>query len=104
VSEARKAQDVLLELKSQVKLACSGQKTKIATQQTATGVKCSYTEEFIQRILAEHKSLLAAGKSEEEAEDALMEWVQEREEDIYNPLLRMAGKQRRKEQRVARLT
>jgi hypothetical protein len=86
------AGETLICLKQQVNLACEGKISAVKELQTNTGVKCAYTQVFIDSLLGQHKDMVKDGFTREQATDHLQEQVVENEEHLYNPLLNIPGK------------
>jgi hypothetical protein len=87
----RSAVGVYIRLQEQVKMACKGDGTGVGNAQTKYGVKCSYTQVYIDQILAMYKEAIKNGVSKKDIEQELSEYVADHEADMYNPLLRLAG-------------
>jgi hypothetical protein len=81
----------LTHLKNFVDLACQNKGSAISALQTETGVKCAYTQVFIDMILARHAELIESGSTASSACAELRQWVIEHDEEIYNPLLSIPG-------------
>lgn len=75
-------------------MACRGVKSHVEARQTASGVKDTYTQHWIDHLLARSRQLKQAfpQRSDDDIAAELKAWVLDCGEDIYNPLLRMHGK------------
>jgi hypothetical protein len=87
----RNAVGVYIRLQEQVKMACKGDAKGIKAAQTKYGVKCGYTQVYIDHILAQYKQAKRDGVSKSGIEEELSEWVLENDADMFNPLLRLSG-------------
>lgn len=86
----RSAPDVINAVKEQLYLACRGKKTPVAALQTATGVKDSYAQFWIDDIINRATKALET-QSLDEVEQSLRAWVDEHEHEIINSHLTLRG-------------
>ncbi|KAJ7139371.1 hypothetical protein C8R44DRAFT_605476, partial [Mycena epipterygia] len=86
-------EEILTELKKQVKLACSGVVQPIKNSQTATGVKDAYTQHWINHLLAQFKEKKSENpaRSNNEIQEELIQWTLDNEEKIYSGFLTLKG-------------
>ncbi|PPQ93847.1 hypothetical protein CVT25_013556 [Psilocybe cyanescens] len=89
----RSAQDVLLDVKSQIETACLGVAISVQNQQTKNGVKDGYTQFWIDDLIARARTLRKNHPERESTniQAELLAWIHERESDVYNPFLTLDG-------------
>ncbi|KAJ7020025.1 hypothetical protein C8F04DRAFT_1214201 [Mycena alexandri] len=89
----RSKEDILAELKKQVKLACSGIAQPIKKTQTETGVKDAYTQHWINYLLDQFavKKAETPTRSTTEIEEELVQWTLDNEAKIYSGFLTLKG-------------
>ncbi|KAJ7036123.1 hypothetical protein C8F04DRAFT_1339635 [Mycena alexandri] len=89
----RSKEDILTELKKQVKLACSGVAKPIKETQTATGVKDAYTQHWINYLLDQFsiKKTETLTRSNTEIQEELVQWTLDNEAKIYSGFLTLKG-------------
>ncbi|KAJ7021121.1 hypothetical protein C8F04DRAFT_1213895 [Mycena alexandri] len=89
----RSKEDILAELKKQVKLACSGIAQPIKKTQTETGVKDAYTQHWINYLLDQFavKKAETPIRSTAEIEEELVQWTLDNEAKIYSGFLTLKG-------------
>ncbi|KAF8951656.1 hypothetical protein BDZ97DRAFT_1683873 [Flammula alnicola] len=93
LGSARSGAAVLSEVKSQVKLACLGVAAKVDKQQTATGIKDAYTQFWIDHLIERARTLKKENphRTDSDIQKDLLQWVEDRKSDIYNPYLELDG-------------
>jgi len=87
------AKGILLDVKSQVELACLGITQNVQNQQTKNGVKDVYTQFWIDDLIA-RAWILCKNHPERTTLDIqveLLTWVHKHKNDIYNPFLTLNG-------------
>jgi len=91
---ARSGKGILDEVKRQVKTACLGIAQSVHSQQTDTGVKDTYTQSWIERLIARARTLQQEGpqRTSSDIQTELLLWVDQNEADLYNPCLTLDGK------------
>ena len=91
---ARSAKEILLEVQSQVKLACLGVAQTVQTQQTQTGIKDSYTQFWIDSLIQRARNMHKDNpvRTTADIQTELLNWVNDNKSDIYNPFLTLDGK------------
>ena len=86
---------MLLDVKSQVELACLGIAQNVQNQQTKNGVKDAYTQFWIDDLIAcariLHKNHPERTTLDIQAE--LLTWVHKHENDIYNPFFNIGRRE-----------
>ncbi|KAJ6627643.1 hypothetical protein B0H10DRAFT_1706827, partial [Mycena sp. CBHHK59/15] len=89
----RSKEDILAELKNQVKLACSGVAQPIKNSQTATGVKDAYTQHWIDHLLEQYKEKKAQNpdRDSNKIQEELIQWTLDNEDKIYSGFLTLKG-------------
>jgi hypothetical protein len=87
----RTGENTLQVLKEQVNLACSGKEKAITKLQTETGVKDSYTQYWIEDILAQYSALQESGEWEQEIQRKLLEQVAAAKDRMFSPFLTCKG-------------
>ncbi|KAJ6555775.1 hypothetical protein B0H19DRAFT_902080, partial [Mycena capillaripes] len=89
----RSKEEVLAELKAQVKLACSGVAQPVKNMQTATGVKDAYTQHWIDYLLDEFKAKKnqTPSRSSTEIQEELIQWTLDNQDKIYSGFLTLKG-------------
>ncbi|KAF8914285.1 hypothetical protein CPB84DRAFT_1811643 [Gymnopilus junonius] len=90
---ARSAEEILLDVKSQVKMACLGVAQTVQNQQTKNGIKDSYTQYWIDDLISRARTLRKDHPERTTAsiQEELSAWVEEHKDDIYNPFLTLDG-------------
>ncbi|KAJ6570676.1 hypothetical protein B0H10DRAFT_1964601 [Mycena sp. CBHHK59/15] len=78
-------EEILTEVKKQVKLACSGVAQPIKNTQTATGVKDAYTQHWIDHLLTQfkEKKIENPDQTSNEIQKELIQWTLDKEDKIY---------------------
>ena len=91
---ARSAKEILLEVQSQVKLACLGVAQTVQAQQTQTGIKDSYTQFWIDSPIQRARNMHRDNpvRTAVDIQTELLNWVNDNKSDIYNPFLTLDGK------------
>ena len=82
-------------MEQQVRLACLGIAQNVQVLQTKTGVKDGYTQYWID-FLIDHARLLRKeqpGRKVDDIQSELLTWVEEHQNEIYNPFLKLDGGQ-----------
>ncbi|KAJ7508792.1 hypothetical protein B0H11DRAFT_1703142 [Mycena galericulata] len=89
----RTKEDILSELESQVKLACSGVAQRVKDSQTETGVKDMYTQYWIDQLISRFKQMKKDDptRSNTDIEDELVQWTRANSDKIYSAFLTMKG-------------
>jgi hypothetical protein len=89
----RSKEEILAELKKQVKLACAGVAQPIKNTQTATGIKDAYTQYWIDYLLEQFKEKKGQSppRSNTEIEEELVQWTLDNEDRIYSGFLTLKG-------------
>ncbi|KAJ7032262.1 hypothetical protein C8F04DRAFT_1211182 [Mycena alexandri] len=84
---------IILELEKQVKLACSGVVKPVKDLQTATGVKDTYTQFWIDGLISRFKEMRKdePNRSADEIRDELVQWTVDNRDSIYSGFLTMKG-------------
>ncbi|KAJ7693775.1 hypothetical protein B0H16DRAFT_1848276 [Mycena metata] len=84
---------IVLELEKQVKLACSGVMKPVKDLQTATGVKDTYTQFWIDGLISRFKEMRKdePDRSADEIRDELVQWTVDNRDSIYSGFLTMKG-------------
>lgn len=93
--EPRSKSSVLAELHRQVQLACSGVGAAVKSAQTGTGVKDTYTQVWINKLIARFQAMSADRanpKSTKEIEAELIQWTLDNEDIIYSDYLTTEGR------------
>ncbi|KIJ94946.1 hypothetical protein K443DRAFT_639947 [Laccaria amethystina LaAM-08-1] len=90
---ARSAEEIVLDVESQVRLACLGVAQAVQTQQTKTGVKDAYTQYWIDYLIDRARTLRKENprRTITDIQTELLTWVEEHKNDIYNPFLKLDG-------------
>ncbi|KAF8953953.1 hypothetical protein BDZ97DRAFT_1766967, partial [Flammula alnicola] len=90
---ARSAEGILLDVKSQVELACLGIAQNVQNQQTKNGIKDGYTQFWIEHLIDRARTLRKnhPGRTTVDIQTELLTWVHENKSDIYNPFLTLDG-------------
>lgn len=78
-------------MKEQLYLACRGKKKPVVERQTATGVKDTYAQFWIDDLINRATKALET-QSLEEVEKSLRQWVDEHEREIINSHLTLRGR------------
>ena len=86
----RSAPDIINSVKEQLYLACHGKKTPVAALQTATGVKDSHAQFWINGII-ERATKESETRPLDDVEKTLRAWVDEHEHEIINSHLTLRG-------------
>lgn len=86
-------EEILVDVETQVKLACLGNAQNVHNQQTKNGVKDAYTQYWIDSLIARARTLQKAHpeRTKVDIQNELLTWVQENKNDIYNPFLTLDG-------------
>ncbi|KAF8899970.1 hypothetical protein CPB85DRAFT_1228946, partial [Mucidula mucida] len=90
----RSKEAILAKLEKQVRLACHGVAKPIGESQTASGIKDTYTQHWIQYLLGhfyEIKSSPQNTKSDADIERELVQWTINNRDLIYNSFLTTKG-------------
>ena len=97
----RNKEDVRATVKQQLRLACLGVASHVDEKQTDTGIKESYAQFWIQKILADAERLKNEVRDQNprklvrdirmDVSRDLLKWVEERSDELVNPFLLMPG-------------
>ncbi len=89
----RSGENILGEVKNQVKLACLGIAQNVQIEQTKTGVKDAYTQHWIDDLIGRARKLRNdyPERTTTEIQNELLVWVHEHGSHIYNPFLTLDG-------------
>ncbi|TFK86355.1 hypothetical protein K466DRAFT_550568 [Polyporus arcularius HHB13444] len=84
---------ILVEVKKQVHMACSGIEKHVKDRQRATGVKDAYTQYWINDLIKRARSMKIEhpDMSDEQIETELVSWADANAEIIYNPFFTLRG-------------
>ncbi|KAJ7698601.1 hypothetical protein B0H17DRAFT_1158298 [Mycena rosella] len=84
---------ILEELEKQVKLGCLGVAKHVKDSQTETGVKDTYTQFWIDELLARFKQMKKdqPTRSVQEIQEELIQWTVDNRDKIYSVFLTMKG-------------
>ncbi|KAI9061285.1 hypothetical protein FKP32DRAFT_1654775 [Trametes sanguinea] len=82
---------VLAEVKLQLSLACRGVEAHVRNRQTLTGVKDSYTQFWIDQLIQRSREMKREGRSVDDVQRELVEWVDKHEDEVYNPCFMLPG-------------
>ena len=84
----------MLEVQSQVKLACLGVSQTVQTQQTQTGIKDGYTQFWIDSLIQRARAMRKDNPTQTTThiQNELINWINNNKDDIYNPFLTLDGK------------
>ncbi|KAK1222588.1 hypothetical protein PQX77_014561 [Marasmius sp. AFHP31] len=93
VGQPRSKEEVLLELQTQLRLACEGVNKPIKDQQTETGIKDPFTQYWVDDLLQRFKSMRAQNRAipKEVIAAELRKWVEENDDDIITGFLTLSG-------------
>ncbi|KAF8918213.1 hypothetical protein CPB85DRAFT_1249826 [Mucidula mucida] len=90
----RTKEKIVIEIKKQLHLACSGVAQHVKDSQSATGVKDAYTQHWIQDLIARFHAMKDDPKnsrSNDEIKAELVQWVLDNREKIYSGFLTTNG-------------
>jgi hypothetical protein len=91
--QARSSTETLKQVEEQVHAACLGVAQTVENMQTATGVKDTFTQQWIDDLIEWAQNLRKAHPehSATNIQEELMAWVLENKDTIYNPFLTLKG-------------
>ncbi|KAK1221492.1 hypothetical protein PQX77_015698 [Marasmius sp. AFHP31] len=91
--EHRSGEEVLLELRAQLRLACEGVAARITERQTETGTKDPFTQYWIDDILERFRTMRAhnCGIPKEHITAELLKWIDEHDDDTITAFLTLRG-------------
>jgi len=78
-------------LQKQLRLACSGVKARVAKEQSSTGIKDSYTQYWIDKLLERVQAMKNEGMDAAKIEQELIKWVEENKSTIMNKIFTIKG-------------
>ena len=78
-------------MEKELRLACSGIKSNVTKEQTATGIKDTYTQFWIEQLLSRARELKSLHRSPKQIKDELSDWIDEKTATIRNEIFNMKG-------------
>ena len=92
-ANVRSAEETVLDVEYQVRLACLGVAQTVQNEQTKTGVKDAYTQYWIDYLIDRARTLRKENprRTATDIQTELLTWVEEHKNKIYNPFLKLDG-------------
>lgn len=90
-AEPRSKDGVISALQEQLSAACSGVAQHVKDLQTATGVKDSYTQYWIEQLLERARTMKNMGYTQQAIYDELKRWVEDNMSMLLNPFFTLDG-------------